>query len=209
MLKWFAAALVIVTAISGASSAFAHGKVDQKAAGPEFGVLNIQGLRLEQTFRPQNPVLSGVSLGLQRMNNGDANVTVTIRHGNSSGPIVAISTVFFPDSAPGQPFDYPSPRKMVHFDFPSDTLVVVGETYVIRVDADSAGPGWAFLDYDAYAGGNGAFLGSQMSVDFVFQTCGDQGGGGEPCKSKTIVLDKFKKFHGPSCIDFDDIVCEP
>lgn len=209
MLKLVTVALVVVALLSGTGSASAHGKVDQQAIGPEWGTWTIQGARLAQTFQPEASTLSGVSLGLQRMNSYDANVTVNIRAGTQTGPIIASSTVFVPDPAPGQPFDYLTPRMLVHFDFQSDVAVIAGEPYVIQVDADSAGPGWANLGYDAYSEGGASILGHPTVNDFIFQTCGD--GDGKHCRSKTMLLDKKpKKSHGPGCIDFDnDAVCPP
>ncbi len=211
MAKWIMVVLVVFAAVAaGRIPAFAHGKIDQSATGPEHGIAYIPGERLEQTFRPASDILSGVSLGMERLNGGPANVTVTIRSGGSAGTFLGSATILVPDFAPGEPFDFSTPTRLVHFDFPDEISLIPDETYVIQVDADAPGPGWVSLGSDVYPGGSGWARGQPFpnGEDFIFETCGN--GAGKPCKTKTTILEKLNKSHGPDCIDFkSDTVCRP
>ncbi len=203
-------ALVLLASIMllGPQSGFAKGRIDQSATGPFFGYENLSNPPqfLVQTFRPTATALTGVRLGLTRAGQGSTNVTVTIRYGDSTGPVVASATRNLPDYAPGMPFDFLVPTHLEYFDFPTAPAIIPGQVYVIQAKGDSGGHAWVFLGFDAYPDGHAGL--QDYGSDFIFQTCGN--GRGKLCKEKTEILDKAGKPKGPDCIDFDsDGSCSP
>jgi hypothetical protein len=199
-------------------SAFAKGRVDQSAIGPWWGDFNLV-LGLKQSFRPDATVLTGVTVGLDRMGQESrTNVTLTVRSGGLNGPVIATSSRSIDDYAPGQPFDFDAGTHLEHFEFATPAATVPGQLYVIQLDSDNGGLGWASPGYDAYPDGN-AYWGTQAITawDLMFQTCGD--GDGRVCKQKTQFVSPSGEIrphlphlphphrNDPTCIDFDQDAC--
>ena len=183
----------------------AKGHIDQSAIGPEWGIFNIRDAGLEQTFRPESTILTGVTVGLDRMGQGPTNVTLTIRSDDSAGPIVGSTTKLISDYASGMPFDFLSGTHLEYFGFAAAPPLTPGHVYVIRLDADAGGLGWVNVGEDVYLPGQASSRWGPLWAgwDFIFQTCGD--GQGKVCKEKTQLLDRTHKAkEGPGdCIDLD------
>jgi hypothetical protein len=220
MTRWLGIAIGLVALSSLAiPSASAKGRVDQSVIGPWQGSFSLV-LDLKQTFRPEATSLTGVNVALARMGQGPTNVTLSVRSASLTGPVIATSSRFITDYAPGQPFDFDAGIRLEHFEFATPATTVPGELYVIQLHADNGGLGWVEPGYDGYPGGN-AYRGTQAITawDFMFQTCGEDGDG-KVCKQKTqyVTASGEIKPHLPpahgkrpgDCIDFDaDNTCEP
>lgn len=218
MTRWpgIVVALTVVFLLA-VTSASAKGRVDQSVIGPWHGSSNLV-LDLKQTFRPEATTLTGVNVALTRMGQGSTNVTLTVRYGSLTGPVIASSSRFFADSASGQPSDFDAGTRLEHFNFAVPATTIPGQLYVIQLGADSGGQGWVSVGYDGYLDGN-AYWGSRAITawDFMFQTCGD--GDGKACKEKTQyvtssgeIRPNLPKAHGKNkdgCIDFSDEPCDP
>jgi hypothetical protein len=218
MIRWLGIPLVLLAAsFLSAPSVSAKGRVDQSVIGPPHGFFNLV-TGLKQSFRPEATTLTGVKVALVRMGQGPATVTLNVRTGSISGPIIASSSRSLSDYAPGQPSDFEAGVRLEYFQFESRAATIPGQLYVIELVADKSGFGWANIGHDAYAAGN-AYWGTQAITawDFMFQTCGN--GDGSACKKKTQYITpsgeirprppRPPKDGDGRCVDFRSDGCDP
>jgi hypothetical protein len=117
---------------------------------------------IAQTFKPSMPILTGVDIDVLTANphlGGDF-ITVEIVH---NGQVLASASRHVSVGFNG----------LLHFDFPKELSVIVGDTYAISVPGSKDTFGWKYSGGDTYSGGM-RFLGGvpQENHDCLFQTYG-------------------------------------
>jgi hypothetical protein len=153
-----------------AKPVFAHGVVDQSNLLPVIITNRVvrQILAFQpqgQEFVPSTPILVAVDVGLDTLNagSGDDTITVNIRKGSISDPVLATASQNVPDGFVG----------LRHFDFSSPLQVTPCDTYVLEVEATEVTHGWVgFGPPDPYPAGSNIISGSVQppGEDYVFQT---------------------------------------
>jgi hypothetical protein len=117
----------VAAALVAAMPAFAHGVPDQVGDFPSGALAGCVSASLFQSFTPALTPLVAVGLGIVPSGfypPAGKTVTVRIRQGSPTGPILAQASRFLHDDE----FD-----PLVHFDLPAALAVTPGATYVIEV----------------------------------------------------------------------------
>ena len=169
-----AAAIVMVACFAAPGLAQAHGLVDQSNVPPnnQSSGCGVGGSQF-QSFTPTQGTLAAVDLRLAATPTGTYPLTINVRSGSPTGPIVATATTTaFVGALPGT---------IVHFELASPILLTAGATYVIEWVQTAAGLEWAwYQSTNPYPGGN-AFFGCNpppfsilpdLDDDFAFVTYG-------------------------------------
>jgi hypothetical protein len=152
-------------------SVLAHGIVDQSylpgSADTASWVMRYFQ-PIGQEFTPSASVLAGVDVDLRTINarDGDATITVNIRKGTISNPVLATASQIVPAYTPGAPRE-----GLTHFDFPSPLAVTPGQKYVLEVQATTPTHMWrgyneAASSHPVYPGGQAIFSG-RLAEDVV------------------------------------------
>ncbi len=142
-------------------SANANIQIDQSNLPVWEGAWTAMSWDQSQTFQPGLPILTGIDIAIITANPGfgDDIITVEIL---KSGVVLATASQSVSDGFTG----------LLHFDFPTEVAMNVGETYVLSVPGTKDTFGWKYGG-DTYSNGI-RFLGGleKPGTDWFFQTYG-------------------------------------
>jgi hypothetical protein len=152
---------VVIAILFFAISAKAASEIDQSNLPEWGGGWTAMSWDRSQTFQPGMPILTGVDIDILTANPslGDDSITVKILQ---SDIVLATASQLVSVGFTG----------LLHFDFPTEVAVNVGETYVLSVPGVKDTFGWKFGG-DTYSNGMRFLNGeAKPDKDWLFQTYG-------------------------------------
>ena len=152
---------VVIAIIFFANAANANIQIDQSNLPAWDGGWTAMSRDQSQTFQPGLPILTGVDIAILTANPHLVDDIITVEILKSDVVLATVSQLVTAGFS-----------GLLHFDFPTEVVVNVGETYVLSVPGTKDTFGWKFGG-DTYSNGI-RFLGGEEKphTDWLFQTYG-------------------------------------